>query len=82
MLRRLALRLKSLRPDPHLFRAVDRALRVALEIERRIEKRMDGIADDLVDHAAMLHHDRGHALDVLVEHGDELLGTCAMRHRA
>ena len=42
---------------------------------------MNGIADDLVDHPAMLHHDGRHPFDVFVEHGDQLFGTRTMRHR-
>ena len=50
------------------------------EVEGRIEKRMNGIADDLVDHSTMLHDDRRHPFNVLVKHGDQLLGTRPMRH--
>ena len=51
------------------------------KIQRGIEERMNGIADDLVDHAAMLHDDGRHPLDVLVEYGDQLFGTGTVRHR-
>ena len=52
-----------------------------IEIERRIEERVNGIADDLVDHPAMLHDNGRHPFNVFVEHGDQLFGTRAMRHR-
>src|SRR3712207_6759842 len=42
------------------------------KINRRIEQRVNGIADDLVDHAAMSNNDRGCLLEVLVEHCNEL----------
>ena len=54
---------------------------VILKVEWCVEKSMHAVADDLVDHAAMLDHNVGYALEIVVERCDQLLGTGAM-HRS
>jgi hypothetical protein len=50
-------------------------------VERCVEESMYAVPDDLVDHAAVLDHDTGNALEILVERCDQFLGTGAM-HRS
>src|SRR5262249_56389181 len=72
---------KSFSPRAYGDRTVDGASRVILKVDWRIEQRVPRVADDFVDHAAMLYHDSRHALEILVEDGNELLGIGAVRHR-
>jgi hypothetical protein len=37
---------------------------VILKVDWRIEQRVHRVADDFVDHAAMLYHDSRHALEI------------------
>ena len=75
------------RRAPHLLggfqqckRARDRAPRVVLQRERRIEDRVDRIADDLVDHAAVVGDDACRDVEIGVEQRDEIGGFRALGH--
>ena len=54
------------------------ALRVVGMRERRPEDREDGVADELVDRAAVLDHHVGHAGEVLVQHVHDVRGVALL----
>lgn len=72
---------KTLAPGLNGDRAFDGALWMILKVERCVEESMYAVPDDLVDHAAVLDHDTGNALEILVERCDQFLETGAM-HRS
>lgn len=60
--------------------AADRLVYVAGQVLGRVEESMDGIADDLVDHAAMPGDERVHLGEIDVEQGHEFAGTKLLRN--
>jgi hypothetical protein len=42
---------------------------------------MHGVSDDFVDHPAVIDHDAGNALEILVERCHQIFGVGAMRRR-
>ena len=58
-------------PGADRDRALHRAARMVIEVERGVENRMHGVADDLVDHAAVRDDRGGDVLEIDVEHRDQ-----------
>src|SRR5262249_20785880 len=72
---------KSFGPRAYGDRTVDSAARVTPKVVRPMNQGVYRAPDVFVDHAAVLYHDSRHALEILVEDGNEFLGTGAVRHR-
>src|SRR5207245_10922560 len=57
------------------------AFRLSVKVDSDDDDLMHAVSDNLVDHPAVLDHDAGNALEILVERCDQLLRAGAM-HRS
>src|SRR5258708_19744324 len=73
---------KALAPCLNGDRAFDGALRMILKVERCIEESVHGVSDDFVDHAAVIDHDAGNALEILAKRCHQILWARPIRRPA
>ena len=75
------MRLQSRQRGLHFTRGAHGAFGVVLARQRHAERGQDGVADELVDRAAVLDQHVHHQVEVSVEKAHDLLGRQLLRER-